>query len=718
SLIRIDFGTQQTITTAMTDTNGTFSVTFLVSTQPYGSTIIIIYSDFCILTSVFCISPQITQISPQSGVIGDPISISGNGFSGNEIVYFYVTGSTFGCLADQNGAFSSQFIINTQPGGTRVVTAQSVSGAMATSIFVILPQITQITPISGSAGTVVTLQGSGFGDQGSVRIDFGNTQTITSTTSSDSGTFSATFTVDNQTPGTKIITVSSDSSLLTFNFELLTSIGSVTVCNSYGTITGIYTTIQAGVNACPVGGTVSASAGTYPEAVYVSKGIALVGVGTPTIDASELGETNTVTFDGIATNNASISWFIITGSSNGIYCNNGSPTITNNTISGNSSHGIYCYSSSSPAITNNTISGNSSHGIYCYSSSSPAITNNTISGNGNTGIFCLSSSPLITNNTISGNTRHGIYCESSSPSITNNIITENGTTSESYYGIYDVPETPIIDYNCVWWNGSTGYNNYSGCIQGLNDISFNPQFIGGGDYHLQSSSPCIDAGSNTAPAIPSTDKDGNPRIIRIVDMGAYEFLGSFLQIRLLSPTQGPVNEITTIQGNTSATQTLITIDFGATQTITTTQSSQNGTFSATFTVDTQTPGTKTITARTDGISATTTFYLQALPPFICLTKTSTQTSMQDGGTITYTIFYENTGLGTATNATIYDAIPAWTEFATVTQGAGSATYSHDGGATYDASPNPNLPVTTIKWTIGDVASNENGTVKFEVRIKH
>ncbi|MEK7814272.1 MAG: right-handed parallel beta-helix repeat-containing protein, partial [Candidatus Desantisbacteria bacterium] len=225
-----------------------------------------------------------------------------------------------------------------------------------------------------------------------------------------------------------------------------------------------FSTIQAGVDACPVGGTVSVSAGTYCERVYVNKGIALVGIGTPIIDSAGLGSTNTVTFDGIETADASISGFkivgtktgssagicckigssptirnntitgsvdgiscsaadfsiitnnTITGNSNGISCSNSFPTISNNTITGNSSYGIYC-SNSSPTITNNTITGNN-HGIYCNSSSSPAISNNMITGNNSDGIYCRSSSPAITNNMITGNSSHGIFCNYySSPTI-------------------------------------------------------------------------------------------------------------------------------------------------------------------------------------------------------------------------------------------------------------------------------------------------------------
>jgi len=333
--------------------------------------------------------------------------------------------------------------------------------------------------------------------------------------------------------------------------------GSVTVYDAGGSIQGTYTTIQAGINACLVSGTVSVSAGTYTETVYVNKGIALVGVGTPTITAFGLGSTNTVTFIGSATNNASISGFKITGATGsypngiGIFCNNGSLTITNNTISGNN-YGIYCWYSS-PTITNNIITGNGGNGIFCYHSSpsitnntisgnyigiycsysSPSITNNIITGNNSHGIYCCytSSSPTITNNTITGNNVSGIYCYgNSSPTITNNIITGNGITSPSYYGIYNSSGNPIIDYNCVWGNGSGGNNNYATCTSGAHDIHIDPQFIGGGDFHLGSSSPCIDAGSNTAPGIygTSTDKDGNPRIYNnyIVDMGAYEFQGT------------------------------------------------------------------------------------------------------------------------------------------------------------------------------------------------
>jgi len=89
------------------------------------------------------------------------------------------------------------------------------------------PQITQISPISGPVGTTVTILDSGFCILNSVFIDFGTTQTITTTTSSQSGTFSATFIIDSQTLGIKTITVTFDSLLLASNFLLLPSYGTI-----------------------------------------------------------------------------------------------------------------------------------------------------------------------------------------------------------------------------------------------------------------------------------------------------------------------------------------------------------------------------------------------------------------------------------------------------------------------------------------------------------
>jgi hypothetical protein len=60
---------------------------------------------------------------------------------------------------------------------------------------------------------------------------------------------------------------------------------------------------------------------------------------------------------------------------------------------------------------------------------------------------------------------------------------------------------------------------------GVMNITNDPLFVNasGGNYHLQSNSPCINSGNNSY-VIDTTDFDGNPRIVGgTVDIGAYEY---------------------------------------------------------------------------------------------------------------------------------------------------------------------------------------------------
>ena len=192
--------------------------------------------------------------------------------------------------------------------------------------------------------------------------------------------------------------------------------------------------------------------------------------------------------------------------------------------------GIYNLHNSSPAITDCTFSENSADwggGIY-NDMSSPAIINCGLSGNTATtsggSIHNDQSSSVITNCTILKN--YATYgggisnYKSSSPTITNSIFWNN--TAPDGPQIYDdESSTAIVTYCAI-----------QGEYEGQGNINSDPLFVdpSKNDFHVKPSSPCIDKGSNSAPGIPTTDFEGDSRIIdgdnngtAKVDMGADEY---------------------------------------------------------------------------------------------------------------------------------------------------------------------------------------------------
>ncbi|UAY53162.1 beta strand repeat-containing protein [Ferruginibacter albus] len=89
---------------------------------------------------------------------------------------------------------------------------------------------------------------------------------------------------------------------------------------------------------------------------------------------------------------------------------------------------------------------------------------------------------------------------------------------------------------------NNGMMRYSHCItqyerNGDSVWNVNPLFVGNGDYHLQSYSPAINAGTvdTTGLGIPTVDLDESPRIVQNrIDIGAYE------NTAIIQPTNGIV----------------------------------------------------------------------------------------------------------------------------------------------------------------------------------
>ena len=116
----------------------------------------------------------------------------------------------------------------------------------------------------------------------------------------------------------------------------------------------------------------------------------------------------------------------------------------------------------------------------------------------------------------------GVYVVGTGLALTNCTITGNTATNQGG-GVY---YNGVLK-NCIVYgnSGALSSSNISSGVKLQSSWTTDPLFVNpaGGDFRLQSTSPCINAGNN-ADVSGATDLDGNPRISGgTVDIGAYEY---------------------------------------------------------------------------------------------------------------------------------------------------------------------------------------------------
>ncbi len=246
---------------------------------------------------------------------------------------------------------------------------------------------------------------------------------------------------------------------------------------------------------------------------------------------------------------------VISGGSGGGYSHGvfseggGTATITDNHIDGGSaeqSHGLY-NNSGNFLIIENTINGGA--GIFnskgVHNAGMATLVNNTINGGSggesSVGVFGYNAKTILVNNTINGGSgsdySKGVCFNTDFTGCTyklvNNFI-DGGSGAQSIgirlnaiFGRYG--EGTVVNNNIWGENLDTLYNSitlladlnscgWRGCVEASGNISADPLFVdpASGDYHLQDTSPCIDAGINPiptyiSPGLVEFDFDGDPR---------------------------------------------------------------------------------------------------------------------------------------------------------------------------------------------------------------
>jgi len=239
------------------------------------------------------------------------------------------------------------------------------------------------------------------------------------------------------------------------------------------------------------------------------------------------------------------------GHGGGLYCESSSPTIENCTFANN-------HAGRGMQATGMGTGGDAGDGggIYADSSSSVGIRGclfaNNAAGDGGGSDYGLAKS---------GGDGGGIYCSSAFATIVNTTLYGNRVGSGG--GRLEFPDAPdgrgggirrtnlgaIINNAVIWANTPDQMYNPSACdnvtFSNIGDglcagsegvISLDPVFVDpngpdanpntweDNDYHLQSTSPCINAGDpNFVPEAGETDIDGEPRVQQCrVDMGSDE----------------------------------------------------------------------------------------------------------------------------------------------------------------------------------------------------
>ncbi len=224
-----------------------------------------------------------------------------------------------------------------------------------------------------------------------------------------------------------------------------------------------------------------------------------------------------------------------------------SNTIENN-VATQGGGGIDVYLNATPTISHNVIRNNSAHmggGILSESGGLPRITETVIQGNsadptsGGKGgaIACFSGSVVLENCLITGNNSSDYAISginSAATKIVNCTIADNGPAGIGRFSTewsfrVEVRNSILRNAGSEIDSGTVAtisYSDVEGGYAGAGNIDADPRFVDpAADYHLASTSPCIDAGA--AETTVASDLDGVARPFGSGwDMGAYESMFS------------------------------------------------------------------------------------------------------------------------------------------------------------------------------------------------
>lgn len=243
--------------------------------------------------------------------------------------------------------------------------------------------------------------------------------------------------------------------------------------------------------------------------VYVSKAVLVKSVSGPAVTIIK-GTTNGT--DGVRcvylTTGAALSGFTLTngggGTGGGVACAGNDSVISNCVITGNARSGCYLGIYVNCTIAGNVNSTSGGGGTSGYYTNCLVIGNSAASDGG--GLYYPGA---VVNCTVVSNYSSGMGGGVYAGALRNSIIYYNNGSGSAANAVNYAP----IDHCC------TPGTLVNGCITNA------PMFVDlNGDFRLQTNSPCINAGANSA-ITTALDFAGHARVSgQVVDIGAYEFV--------------------------------------------------------------------------------------------------------------------------------------------------------------------------------------------------
>ena len=112
--------------------------------------------------------PLITQLSPTAGTVGNPVTITGQNFTGTTSVRFNGTTANFTVMDDTQITTTVPVFATT---GFVTVTNPNGTGTSAQTFTILGPNVTQLSPTAGTVGTPVTITGQFFTGTTGVRFN-------------------------------------------------------------------------------------------------------------------------------------------------------------------------------------------------------------------------------------------------------------------------------------------------------------------------------------------------------------------------------------------------------------------------------------------------------------------------------------------------------------------------------------------------------------------